>query len=92
MNFLLIVNILVGWVVVVHATCSINAMTRQTDHVYRLGYILLAVSALAVVVGPFYGYTKPQWSEVLFNAGAGLVLIRGWWLREVRTPAGGASR
>jgi hypothetical protein len=80
MIFLLILNILVGLSLFVHAICVINRMTRTTNHFLRLGYVVMAVGAMGVVAGPLYGYTSPRWTEVLLNLGVAIVLITAWQL------------
>ena len=82
MSVLLDFNIAVGLAILVHAMCVINTMDRSTDHLFRLGYVTLGVGALAVVLGPVYGYSHPPPAETLVNIGAALALIVGTWRRR----------
>lgn len=84
MTLLLGVNLAAGVALLAHAVCTINHMSARTNHVVRIGYILLAVGATGIVLGPLYGHAEPQASEVITNAAAVLVLIsrhkqwKGW--------------
>ena len=71
----LILNLLAGAVLLGHALCVLNCMTRRSNHLYRMFYVLLGVGCLAVLTGPLYGYTEPPPGEVLLNVGmAGIVV------------------
>ncbi|MGS0741331.1 hypothetical protein ACVBEF_05805 [Glaciimonas sp. GG7] len=89
--FLLCINTFVSVAVLVHAMCTLNKMTKQTNYFYWIGYLILAAGSFYVALGPLYGHYKTQWSEVMFNTGAALVLIIGWWLREKQKANGGGE-
>lgn len=74
------VNMLAAAALLVHAVCAINHMTRRTNHILRVAYILLAAGAFAVLLGPLYGYRMPQPAEVVVNIGAASVLLARVWL------------
>lgn len=46
---------LVGLGIMIRALCIINGMGAGTSHIHRLIIWLVAVSAFAVVLSPFYG-------------------------------------
>jgi len=54
---------------------AINNMTGCTRHGIRIAWILLTTGALAVLLGPLYGYVTPRWSEVLLNCRIALCLL-----------------
>lgn len=54
---------------------AINNMTGCTRHGIRIAWILLTTGALAVLLGPLYGYVSPRWSEVLLNVGVALFVV-----------------
>lgn len=82
-----IINSFIGAAVLAHSLCMLNKMHKQTNHAVWFGYILLAVSAFSVAIAPLYGDNHILWSELMFNAGAGLVLIVGWRLQEKQKMA-----
>lgn len=53
---------------------AINSMDHATRHGIRLAWFALTTGALAILLGPLYGYTQPAWSEVLLNVGTALFL------------------
>lgn len=77
MTPLILLNTAACTVLLVHAACAINHMSRETHHAVRLAYILLAVGALGALAGPLYGHAAPTFSEALINAGATIALIVG---------------
>lgn len=80
----LILNLLAGAILLGHALCVLNRMTRRSNHLYRLFYVLLGVGAVAVLSGPLYGYTEPPPGEVLLNVGMTGVLMTGWFAKNRR--------
>lgn len=77
---LLIINMAAAALLLVHAACALNHMTRHTSHVQRVAYLCLAVAAAAVLSGPLWGYRAPHPAEVGVNVGALAVLLTRVWL------------
>lgn len=59
----------------VHSMCALNFMTRRTNHVQRIAYLVLACGSLAVMLGPLYCYTTPAPAELVINIGAASVIL-----------------
>ena len=81
---ILILNLLAAAILLGHALCVLNRMTRRSNHLYRMFYVLLGVGAVAVLTGPLYGYTEPPPGEVLLNVGMTGVLMTGWFAKNRR--------
>lgn len=74
MTILLILSYIVALPVLVCAINVLNEMDRCTKHCVRLGYMVVALGALAVLIGPFFG--RPEsWTSFLMLAGCALILI-----------------
>ena len=84
MMLLFFSNLAVCTALLVHALCVINHMTRTTNHLIRLAYILLAVGGLGGIVAPFYGYSAPLIADAIIKSGAALALIVGTYRRQKR--------
>ena len=82
MTTLFYINFVTGAALLVHAVCVINRMSKATNHLIRLAYILLAVGALGVVMGPLYSRSIPAAAEVIIKVGAALALIFGAYRRQ----------
>ncbi|TDY35081.1 hypothetical protein [Janthinobacterium sp. 75] len=80
-----ILNLLAGAILLGHALCVLNRMTRRSNHLYRMFYVLLGVGAVAVLTGPLYGYTEPPPGEVLLNVGMAGVVVTSWLAKNRRT-------
>lgn len=83
-NPLLIVNLVASLLLLAHCLLRINIMHRRSNHFVRGFYIMLAVGAAGVVLGPLYSYTSPQPAEVISNIGAAGLLWGGWMYRNRR--------
>jgi len=77
---LMIINMAAAGLLLVHAACALNHMDRRSSHLQRVAYLVLAVGAAAVLVGPLYGYRVPAAAEVATNVGALAVLLTRVWL------------
>lgn len=82
MTCLSYINLIAGGSLLVHAVCVINRMTRKTNHIIRLAYILLAVGALGIVSAPLFGYSAPLVAETIIKVGVAMVLIVGTHYRQ----------
>lgn len=76
-HYLLIINLVAAGLILLRALCALNEMTPGAEHhLDRLFCSVLATGAVAVLLGPLYGYTSPQTGEVAMNAGfAGLYAV-----------------
>lgn len=83
-NYLLAANLVASALLLGHALMAINKMTPKTPHWRRCFYVALAVGAAAVLLGPIYGYVRPQAGEVISNVGAAGLLWGGWWSHKRR--------
>lgn len=77
--WLLLVNLLASGLLFAHCMWRINVMGRRSHHGVRFFYVLLAVGAAGVLLGPIYYYTNPQPAEVISNIGAAGLLWGGWF-------------
>lgn len=82
MTCLFVINLIAGAALLVHAVCVINHMSRRTNHIIRLAYILLAVGALGVVSAPLFGCSAPLVAETIIKVGVAMVLIVGTHYRQ----------
>lgn len=82
MTCLFYTNLIAAAALLVHSVCVINHMSRRTNHVIRLAYILLAVGALGVVTAPLFGYSVPLAAETMIKIGTGMALIVGTYCRQ----------
>lgn len=73
MNALTIADATLGLLVLVRMMCIIDHMGPSTCHLMRAAGVLLAASALAVAVRPWYIATAPEWPTVLMHAA-----LAGW--------------
>ena len=62
-------------VVLIRALCIARVMSPRTCHTIRAGVILLAVGALAGVVGPLYDHAARTWPDVLLVAGVAVYVV-----------------
>lgn len=83
-NYWLIINLAASVLLFAHCLYRINVMGLRSNHFVRGFYILLAVGAAGVLLGPFYGYLQPQPAEVISNIGAAGLLWGGWLYRNRR--------
>ena len=91
--FLLAINFVIGSFMLGFSLYMINKMSKDTSHLLRVAYIILAAGSFSIAAGFLYGYTKPQWAEVIYNAGAAIALIEMWREREkknIKTKDGSA--
>ncbi|MFJ3045325.1 hypothetical protein ACIPEN_05810 [Herbaspirillum chlorophenolicum] len=81
-NYLLTINLVAAGLILARAVCALNDMTAGAEHhLDRFFCSVLATGAVAVLLGPLYGYTVPPLGEVAMNAGfAGLYAVP--WLYE----------
>jgi ABC-type polysaccharide/polyol phosphate export permease len=82
MTCLFYINLVADAALLVHAVCVINHMSRRTNHLIRLAYILLAVGALGVTSAPLFGYLTPLAAETMIKIGTGMALIVGTYRRQ----------
>lgn len=74
MTLLLILSYIVAIPVLVCAINVLNEMDKCTKHCVRLGYMVVALGALAVMIGPLFG--KPQsWTSFFMLSGCGLIFL-----------------
>ena len=75
--YLLIINLTAAGLILARAVCALNEMTASAEHhLDRFFCSVLATGAVAVLIGPLYGYITPQMGEVAMNAGfAGLYAV-----------------
>jgi len=74
MTLLLILSYLIALPVLVCAINVLNEMDKCTKHCIRLGYMVVALGALAMLIGPLFG--RPEsWTSLLMLAGCALLII-----------------
>lgn len=77
--FAQVLGVLIGFVLVIKAGGHLDRMTHRTDHMIRVGYIILAIGGGALVLGPF-AHDAPWMLELgwlLCGCGACLFLLYG---------------
>ena len=85
-HYLLIINLIAAGLILARTVCALNEMTAGTEHhLDRIIFSMLATWAVAVLLGPLYGYIRPQAGEVISNIGAAGLLWGGWWSRHRRS-------
>lgn len=71
---LLMITYIVALPVLIFAVNAINQMTKCTPHGVRIGYLIIAVGAMAAIIGPLFG--KPEsWTTVFILAGCATLFI-----------------
>ena len=75
---LLILNIAFGVVILGLSLYKLLTTPHNMPTLTRLSLSVLAVGAFSTASGFLYGYTSPEWSEILFKSGAALLLVSGW--------------
>lgn len=74
MNVLLILTYVVALPVLVCAINALNHMDKCTPHGIRIGYMVVALGAMAAVLGPLFG--KPEsWTSFLMLLGCACLFI-----------------
>ncbi len=69
-NTLVALNFVSAFIVVYLGVFHIiNAMTKRTFFPVRLAWLLLTTGALAVLVGPLYGYSSTSVTNLLIHIG-----------------------
>ncbi len=69
-----VVNSVICLALFYHCICRLNSRKFPIVNAYAWGYKFLALWSFASAIGPVYGYTEPQLSEVLMNFGI-LVIV-----------------
>lgn len=84
MNPLLIINLIAGVILLARTAVECNLMDRRSHHGRRFFYSVMGAGALAILLGPFTGYTHPPLSEVCVNIGAAGLFLCDWIGRQRR--------
>jgi hypothetical protein len=85
---LTLANALFAAIIVWHSLTVLNAMSRSTAMVPRIGFVLMAGGAFSFLLAPFYKAPAPDLGTVMMTAGVAV-----WCLyRSYRRKHGAANR
>lgn len=54
---------------------AINNMSGETIHCMRYAWIAMTTGALAILLGPLFGFGPPSFSQTLLNVGVAVFLV-----------------